>query len=134
MQKLIKILMLQVYSRPYVYSFWTRLVNPIPIRGADYTHSITICPSRFFFYSCEPSESHQSSSKPLMYSTEYTLSKLMYFFTHTDIFRTNTFCMDISFPMDIFLYGHYSIWTFYLMDNLQIHRTKRLSAIMTSVD
>ena len=30
--------------------------------------------------------------------------------------------MDISFTMDIFLYGHYSIWTFYLMDNLQIHR------------
>ena len=46
----------------------------------------------------------------------------MDFFTHMDIFRSNVFCMDISLTMDIFLYGHYSIWTFYLMDNLQIHR------------
>ena len=38
--------------------------------------------------------------------------------------------MDISFPMDIFLYGHYSIWTFYLMDNLQIHRIQTAEALL----
>ena len=46
MQKLIKILMPYVYSRPYIYSFWTRLVNPIPIRGADYALQLhTTAPS-----------------------------------------------------------------------------------------
>ena len=39
--------MLYVYSRPYVYSFWTRLVNPIPIRGADYTHHTNTGSPRF---------------------------------------------------------------------------------------
>ena len=47
MQKLIKILMPYVYSRPYVYSFWTRLVNPIQIRGADYARHTTANPPEF---------------------------------------------------------------------------------------
>ena len=49
-----------------------------------------------------------------------------------DIFQSNIFCMDISLPMDIFLYGHYSIWTFYLVDNLQIHLQNSTSLCCSS--
>jgi hypothetical protein len=65
-----------------------------------------------------------------MFSTEYKSSNIMDFFTHMDIFRSNVFCMDISLTMDIFLYGHYSIWTFYLMDNLQIHRKNKSNFLL----
>ena len=40
------------------------------------------------------------------------------------------FCMDILFPMDIFLYEHYPIWTSDLMDNLQIHLIFDLQALL----
>jgi len=34
----------QLLSPPPIFG---RLVNPIPIKGADYAHQITTCPSRF---------------------------------------------------------------------------------------